>query len=122
MRFYARTSRRTGVSAGIFGTIVLGFAYLIVMLQSANRDEAKWGEGAGVFDCQRPNAIDHLALGKGPHFCIGAPLGRLEGQIAIARLLTRLKNIRLAEGVSPVWQESPTFRALTDLRLEFDRA
>ena len=97
-------------------------AYLIVMLQSANRDEAKWGDSADAFDCERSNAIDHLALGKGPHFCIGAPLGRVEAQIAMTRLLSRLKNIRLAPGESPVWQESPTFRALTDLRLEFDRA
>ena len=110
---------RTDVEVG--GVSIPEGAYLIVMLQSANRDEAKWGDDAAAFDPERRSAIDHLALGKGPHFCIGAPLGRLEAQIAFTRLFTRLKNIRLAPG-APTHQESPTFRGLTSLKLEFDRA
>lgn len=110
---------RTDVEVG--GVSIPAGSYLIVMLQSANRDEAKWGESACEFDPQRRNAIDHLALGKGPHFCIGAPLGRLEAQIAFTRLFARLSNIRLAAG-EPTHQESPTFRGLTSLKLEFDRA
>ena len=110
---------RSDVEVG--GVSIPAGSYLIVMLQSANRDEAKWGESACVFDPQRQNAIDHLALGKGPHFCIGAPLGRLEAQIAFTRLFTRLTNIRLAPG-EPTHQESPTFRGLTSLKLEFDKA
>ena len=110
---------RTDTEVG--GVPIPAGSYLIVMLQSANRDEAKWGESACVFDPTRRNAIDHLALGKGPHFCIGAPLGRLEAQIAFTRLFSRLKNLRLAP-VEPTHQESPTFRGLTSLHLEFDRA
>jgi cytochrome P450 len=97
-------------------------SYLIVMLQSANRDERRWGESACQFDPDRGGAIDHLAFGKGPHFCIGAPLGRLESQIALAKLLTRLRNIRLAPGDPPTYKESPTSRGLTNLRLKFDAA
>ena len=51
-------------------------AYLITMIASANRDAAKWGEDAEEFCPHRANAIDHLAFGKGPHFCIGARAGR----------------------------------------------
>lgn len=96
-------------------------SYLIVMLQSANRDERRWGDGACVFDPQRRNAIDHLAFGKGPHFCIGAPLGRLESEIAFSKLLTRLTNIRLAPGSKPTHKQSPTFRGLTEIRLVFEQ-
>jgi cytochrome P450 len=97
-------------------------SYLIVMIASANRDPAKWGEDAEAFCPHRANAIDHLSLGKGPHFCIGAPLGRLEAQIAFERLFARLENIRLAPGTRPAHLVSPTFRGLANLQLEFDRA
>ena len=53
--------------------------------------------------CSDPEALDilrrenqHLAFGKGIHFCLGAPLARLEGQIAIGTLLRRFPNMRLA--------------------------
>jgi cytochrome P450 len=118
LQWIPRVARRD-VEVG--GVLIPEGSYLIVMLQSANRDEAKWGEGACEFDPERRNAVDHLALGKGPHFCIGAPLGRLEAQIAISRLLTRLSNLRLAPG-EPTWQESPTFRGLTRLGILFDPA
>jgi cytochrome P450 len=97
-------------------------SYLIVMIASANRDAARWGEDAEEFCPHRANAIDHLSFGKGPHFCIGAPLGRLEAQIAFERLFARLRNIRLAPGTRPAHLVSPTFRGLADLQLEFDRA
>ena len=97
-------------------------SYLIMMIQSANRDEAKWGEGARRFEPGRDNVIDHLGFGKGVHFCLGATLGRIEAQTAFERLFTRLRNIRLAEGEEPRHMPSPTLRGLQHLRLEFDRA
>jgi len=95
-------------------------SYLIVMIASANRDAAKWGEDAEQFCPHRANAIDHLSFGKGPHFCIGAPLGRLEAQIAFERLFERLADIRLAPGTKPAHLVSPTFRGLASLHIEFD--
>ncbi len=97
-------------------------SYLIVMIASANRDAAKWGETGEELCPGRANAIDHLSFGKGPHFCIGAPLGRLEAQVAFERLFARLANIRLAPGTTPTHLVSPTFRGLANLQLEFDRA
>jgi cytochrome P450 len=110
------------VDTEVAGVRIPKGSYLIVMIQSANRDAQKWGEDAEAFCPHRSNAIDHLAFGKGPHFCIGAPLGRLEAQIAFERLFARLKDIRLAEGTEPAHIVSPTFRGLTKLELEFDRA
>ncbi|MGD9990179.1 cytochrome P450 [Pseudonocardia sp.] len=96
-------------------------SYLIVMLQSANRDEARWGDDAAALDPGRRSAVDHLAFGKGSHFCLGAPLGRLESQVAFTKLFSRMTNIRVAPGTGPTRHQSPTFRGLTELRLEFDR-
>jgi cytochrome P450 len=104
------------------GVMIPEGSYIITMIQSANRDEAKWGERACEFDPGRDDVIDHLGFGKGIHFCLGAPLGRLETQIAFERLLTRLKNVRLADDEAPRHKPSPTLRGLEHLRLRFDRA
>ena len=70
------------------------------------------------FDITRhPNR--HLAFGHGVHFCIGAPLARLEGQIALTSLLTRMRNVRLAAD-SVAWIENDIFRVLKSLPIEFD--
>ena len=62
----------------------------------------------------------HIAFGKGIHFCLGAPLARLEGQIAIGTLLQRLPNLRLAcELEQLTWTHSPILRGLTSLPVTF---
>jgi cytochrome P450 len=109
------------VDSDVGGVQIPKGSYLIVMIASANRDAAKWGDDAEDFCPHRANAIDHLSFGKGPHFCIGAPLGRLEAHIAFERLFARLENIRLAAGTQPAHLVSPTFRGLANLQLEFDR-
>ncbi|MEZ4381228.1 MAG: cytochrome P450 [Nannocystaceae bacterium] len=79
-------------------TIPAGEAVLPVLL-SANRDEAAFAD-ADRLDIRRdPNP--HLAFGRGAHFCLGAPLARLEGRVAIAALLRRLPGLRLAEPAQP---------------------
>ena len=62
----------------------------------------------------------HLAFGHGSHYCLGAPLARLEGQIAFTTLLRRLPNLALA--VPPdklVWRATPTVRGLQALPVSF---
>jgi len=61
----------------------------------------------------------HLSFGHGIHFCSGATLARLEGQIALTTVLRRLPNLALATG-GLRWSESVTFRALEALPLRFD--
>jgi cytochrome P450 len=71
-------------------------AKLYWMPSSANLDESHYPE-PGRFDLFRRAASDHLAFGLGTHFCIGAPLARLEGRIALERLTVRLPGLRLSE-------------------------
>jgi cytochrome P450 len=62
----------------------------------------------------------HLAFSKGIHSCLGAPLARLEGQIAIGTLLQRLPHLRLASAPEClVWNRTLLFRGLTSLPVTF---
>ena len=85
-------------------------------------DEANFDD-AGSFDVRRENAKQHLAFGKGIHFCLGAPLARMMGRCAFESLLSRLTNIRLAPGAGDVEPLESIFnRAPRALPLVFDRA
>src|SRR5438876_313076 len=63
------------------------------MLAAADRDPAVFPEPDRFDIARRPN--DHLAFGGGPHFCLGAHLAKLEGEIAIASLVVRFADLRL---------------------------
>jgi len=75
-------------------TIPKGEAVLASLL-GANRDPAVF-DNPDKFDIERPNAGKHIAFGAGIHYCLGAPLARLEGTIALDMLLNRFKNLELA--------------------------
>ncbi|MCU0481701.1 MAG: cytochrome P450 [Anaerolineae bacterium] len=75
-------------------TIPKGEAVLGSLL-GANRDPAVF-DNPDVFDIERPNASKHIAFGAGIHYCLGAPLARLEGTIALDMLLNRFTNLELA--------------------------
>jgi cytochrome P450 len=66
----------------------------IVLLAAANRDEAHLPD-AECFDISRPD-IRHLSFAFGPHFCLGAPLARAESQVALATVVRRFPDLRLA--------------------------
>ena len=63
----------------------------------------------------------HLAFGWASHFCFGAPLARMEGQIAFATMLRRLANLRL-EPQPLVWRPHLALRGLTALHVRFGDA
>ncbi|MFZ0547970.1 MAG: cytochrome P450 [Candidatus Promineifilaceae bacterium] len=86
------------------------------MLGAANRDPARF-ENPDQLDLGRqPNP--HLAFGSGIHYCLGAPLARLEGQIAFTTLLNRMPNLRL-ETDSPKYRDNFTLRGLEALPVSF---
>src|SRR5258708_3647826 len=84
-------------------------------LNAANRDEAYFAD-PDSFDLRRSNN-KHIAFGLGVHFCIGAPLARIEGPIAIAAVLRRMPNLRLAEGAAEWDIGKPNSRLLRSLNV-----
>ena len=89
--------RTTTREVTIAGTTLPPGARIMVHYGSANRDEEVFACPAD-YDPRREGLARHLAFGKGVHFCIGAPLARLELQIALRLLLERLPGLRLAGG------------------------
>jgi cytochrome P450 len=111
------TMRHIRQETEIAGTQVAAGSLIFVLLAAANRDPAQFKEPQ-TFDVTRtPN--DHLAFGEGIHFCIGAPLARMEGAIAIGSLLARYKRIRPAAPEAPLAYKGSFFlRGLASLPLE----
>jgi cytochrome P450 len=93
-------------------------ARLIVVYSSANRDEALYVD-PDAFDPDRANLKEHLAFGKGVHFCLGAALSRLEGRVALQELCRRLDTLRLAPSNTFTYFPSFMLRGLTRLDVEF---
>ncbi|MFC9969724.1 cytochrome P450 [Spirillospora sp. NPDC127200] len=75
--------------------------FVAVSLASANRDEAFWGPDADRLRIDRENARQHVSFGSGVHHCLGAALARLEGRVAVERLVDRFPDLALA--AEPRW-------------------
>lgn len=94
---------------------------IIAIVGSANRDNDQF-PAADLFDITR-NPQRHLAFGHGVHFCVGAPLARLEGEIAINTLLRRLPGLRLVDAPTRLaWRTQPLFHGLAALPVAWDAA
>jgi len=92
---------------------------LQVLYQSANRDEAKYA-CPHQFDVNRPNLTDHLAYGRGVHFCIGAPLARLEAKNAVEILFSRIPNLQLVPDQKITVVPSVTIRRMQHLQVRWN--
>ncbi len=89
-----------------------------VALSSANRDGAAFEDPDALDVTRAPRG--HLAFGHGPHFCLGAPLARLEARIAFETLLGRLPDLRLAVPAGQLkYHPSTIMRALESLPVAF---
>jgi cytochrome P450 len=114
--------RVTRVDTEIGGVEIPAGELVLTVLGAANRDPRCFHDPAS-FDIGRKNVNDHVAFGYGTHFCPGAPLGRMEARIGFEKLFDRVGEIRFAEGKNDFLHvESPEFRGVRELHLEFDAA
>jgi len=89
---------------------------LTVVLRAANRDPEVY-EDPHSFDVGRKHK-PHVSFGGGAHICIGAPLARLEAQVALVRLFERFPDLKLADpDATPEWRTLPFFRGMETLRV-----
>ena len=93
---------------------------VVAVLASANRDEAVFPHGDRL-DFARPRN-PHLAFGRGIHFCLGAPLARLEARLALETLLRRLPGLALDGDRAPVWNRNLVIRGLAELPVRLGQA
>jgi cytochrome P450 len=85
-------------------------------LASANRDARQFADPDRLDITREPNK--HLSFGLGAHYCLGAPLARMEGQIAIQALLSRTRHLRLAVPAARLrWRKGLVLRGLEALPL-----
>ena len=122
LRFYpsieTATDRYAREDVSIAGVTIPRGGCVRAVIASANRDPAQFVD---------PNALDvtrennrHLAFGNGIHYCMGAPLARVEGHVAFNTLLARMPNLRLAAPVESLrWRPGLTFRRLEALPVTF---
>jgi cytochrome P450 len=94
------------------GHEIKAYQQLIVLIGAANRDPEVFPEPERL-DVTRTD-VRHLAFGHGIHYCLGAPLARLEGQVALGALIERFPNMRLATD-SPEWGDNIILRGLKSL-------
>ncbi len=107
------TYRTALVDADIAGTKVAAGQRVLCLLGAGNHDPAAF-DHPDRFDIERADSSRHLSFGGGIHFCVGAQLARLEGEIAFETLARRLPGI-VANPPVPAWRPGLLFRGLTEL-------
>lgn len=106
--------RMTTRDVEVEGTTIPAGSRVLLSYSAANRDPAVFAD-PHAFDPDRPNVRDHFAFGAGVHFCIGAPLARLEAVIGLRRLAERARSIVLTDRNTFTYEPSYVLRGLTEL-------
>jgi len=111
-----RTGRMPNTDVALGGRTIPKGALVLGLIGAANRDPAHFPDPDRLDITRGDNR--HLAFGWGIHFCLGAPLARLEAQIAILALVRRLPRLALATARLE-WRRASTLRGLTALPVTF---
>ena len=114
------TERYARADVEVAGVTIPRGSLVLVGIVAANTDGARF---------ERPERLDvarednhHVAFGHGPHYCLGAPLARLEGRIAIGSLIRRFPDLRLAVPPDQLrWRPSVSLRGLVSLPVRYER-
>lgn len=108
-----QTRRITLAPYQVGGHVIPAGAMMIACLGSANRDERAFGPDADMLRLDREQARQHVSFGAGAHHCLGSALGRLEGRVAISRLVSRFPRLALSGPVS--WSGRINLRGATEI-------
>jgi cytochrome P450 len=108
------TRRVNRESLELRGVTIPEGSLVTLALGSANHDPRKWGPTAEALDVARTGANEHVSFGGGSHFCLGAALARLEGQIALPRLVRRFPRME-PDYTEPTWIRRMTLRGVEAL-------
>lgn len=112
------TERYTRADITIAGTTIPRGELVLAVIGSANRDPAYFDQPDSLDITRTDNK--HLAFGQGAHYCLGAALSRLEGQIAFSTLVQRLPNLRLSVAPDQLrWRGAFVLRGLEALPVRF---
>src|SRR5271166_1124910 len=113
------TVRFTKEPVQLGGTEIPAGAFALMIVAAANRDPAQFKDPEKFDIARDPN--EHVAFGEGIHFCIGAPLARMEARIAFEAMLERFPRLRLKDpAMNPVYKGSYFLRGLESLPLEIN--
>jgi len=113
------TSRLAPADVDVGGKLIHRRQAVIAVVGAANHDPERFPDPDRLDITRQDNR--HLAFGWAAHFCFGAPLARLEGQIALSTLLRRLRNLAL-DPTALVWRSNMGFRGLEALPVTFEPA
>jgi cytochrome P450 len=111
------TARVAHEDISLAGKLIRRGQTVVAVLAAGNRDPERF-PNPDLLDLKRGDK-GHLAFGWAAHFCFGAPLARMEGQLAFSTLLRRLKNLTLASE-DFVWRENLGLRGLSGLPVRFE--
>lgn len=111
--------RRATENVQIGGVSIPEGSSILLALGSANHDAAQFTDPE-TFDVCRANARSHIAFGNGIHFCLGAPLARLEIKVILEELTAAFPKMRLSETQHVDWVRTISFRGPTKLLVELN--
>jgi cytochrome P450 len=114
--------RQVVQTAELGGVEIPAGAWVQLVWAAGNRDPSVF-DASDQFEVGRRNVSKQLAFGLGIHFCLGAPLARMEGRLAFEALLARTRDLRLADRPDAVvHRKAATSRSLTQLHIQFSPA